>query len=229
VSLTYEPFTKAWAGHKYEVLSSPNPLATYQLVFNAMSKLMLVAALGASVFIHDILNVFVGPEFRVASSVVPILLSAFVFRVLGDYSNFGLLLKEKTRHLAHAAWIAAGVMTVGYLVLIPRYGIMGAALTTFAGFVTEAVWIYIFSRRQYDMKLEIWRFGIAAATCVCTYFLCELIRTPTLASMCLRLLVVLLAVALIYCLPSTSDQERRLAMRALQFARDKVRPVLTRF
>ena len=211
--LTYEPFKRAWDGQKYEIQSQPDAKPTFQLVFSLISKALLLGALCVSLFIKDFLHIFVGPEYQSAAVLVPLIMAAYVARPLTDFCGFGNLLREKTRHVMHASWLSAGVMTVGYLLLIPRFGSIGAAATTFCGFSTELFWIHRTAARYYDMELPWGRFALGATIAVAAFLLSMPLESGNAASIGIRALILAGAALLMFISPATTDREREIVRR----------------
>lgn len=215
-SLSYEPFRRAWDVQKYQIYGQPDAQEMYRLVFGLISKVLIVAALCVSLFINDFLRIFVGKEYWSASTLVPLLMATFVVRPLTDFCNLGLLLKEQTRHLAHASWLAAVAMTVGYLTLIPWLGAMGAAITAFVGVSTEVFWINHTATRCYDMRLDWPRFFLTGAIAVAAFLCAMPFMGDTMLLMPWKVLILVTALASIFLSPATSTRERQVVIRYSQ-------------
>lgn len=206
-TLAYQPFKRVWDSQKYELQSAPDPQAAYRQVFSIVSKVLIVGFLFVSVFIDDFLHLIVGAQFWAAGALVPFIVAAFVARPLTDFCNFGLLLKERTRHIGVATLIAAVLMTGGYLLLIPMLGSMGAAITAFIGAAAELWWVNRMASKCYDMGLD-WRsFFLTAGIAVGAVLIARLSMEGGLPFL-LRLLVVIVALFAMYVSPAFSADER---------------------
>lgn len=218
VGLAYQPFQKSWDSGKYEALKSENPQATYRAVFSALSKFLLVVAMGLCLFIGDFLHLFVGKEFRSAAALVPLLVFAYVCKSLGDFCSFGLYYRERTKVLARTAWATAAFMTLGFVLLIPRFGAYGAAITTLLGFFAEAAMLYFVARRHYDMGLQ-WTAAFTTIVVVLVaVFAGSYIPAGSLTSILSKGCIFLAGLALIYFSPATSAEERKRIDAALAAA-----------
>jgi O-antigen/teichoic acid export membrane protein len=224
--LTYGPFQRAWDGQKYEIHKQPDAKATFQLVFSLISKGLLLGALCVSLFIKDFLHIFVGPEYQSAAALVPLIMAAYVVRPLTDFCGFGNLIKERTGHVARASWLSAGVMTAGYLFLIPTFGAIGAATTTLAGFSTELFWIHRTASKYYDMELPWGRFGLAALIAVAAFLSSVPLESGTFTSLATRAAILLGAALVIFISPATSERERNLVRRFSGIASRRLRGAL---
>jgi len=96
----------------------------------------LPAAAGVALVARPLSEVLIGEELRTAAaSVTPwIALSALLFGLTAYYFGQAFTLGKKTRRLLLAMAIPAGLNVILNLVLVPRFGLMGAAWATAASF-----------------------------------------------------------------------------------------------
>jgi O-antigen/teichoic acid export membrane protein len=107
--------------------------------------------------------------------VVPVILLAYLFN--GIYVNLqaGLYIEEKTKYFPLVTGAGALVNVAANLLLIPRLGIMGAALAVLASYVSMAVSLFLVTRRIYPVAYEFGKLAkimaIVIATGLAFYFL----------------------------------------------------------
>jgi O-antigen/teichoic acid export membrane protein len=129
-------------------------------VFTYLVALMMLVFVTVSLFIDDLVRIhlfgryFIHPDYWGGLSIVPVVLLAYVFT--GAYVNFvvGVYLEKKTKYLPYATGAGALVNVVANYALIPKLGIMGAAIATFLSYVVMAVGIYFPSQRLYRVRYE---------------------------------------------------------------------------
>lgn len=91
--------------------------------------------------------------------IVPFLLMAYWFQ--GWFLNFiaGIFIKEKMWYLSGATVAGAGITLIGNLLLVPHYGMLGAACVTLACYFSMAMIIFYFAQKfyhtPYNMLLNI--------------------------------------------------------------------------
>ncbi len=126
------------------------------------------------------------PAFWPASNIVPIVLAAYVANIWTGFVNLGVMLEQRTIEITYGTLIAAAVVTAAYLVLIPRFGAMGAAWASLLAFGTRFVWVYWRSKRLYDMGLAWKPIGVLVLVGIVAISLSY--RTPDdlLVSLCLN-------------------------------------------
>jgi len=154
VMTTFETFQESWFADQFEVVKRKDASEIYNQIFHLLSAIMLLAGAGVALFANDFFHIMTAPAFYAASNSVPIIVTAILFQVLTMFCSFGILYKENTRHIAEANWIKAIIATVGYVLLIPRLGAMGAASAILLAYIVEFVWTYYKSKASYDMGLD---------------------------------------------------------------------------
>ncbi len=109
----------------------------------------LPAAAGVALVARPLSEVLIGEELRtVAASVTPwIALSALLFGLTAYYFGQAFTLGKKTRRLLIAMAIPAGMNVILNLMLVPRFGVMGAAWATAASFGLGMVATMLIGRR----------------------------------------------------------------------------------
>jgi O-antigen/teichoic acid export membrane protein len=132
----------------------------FSKVFTYFVALMLMVFVTGTLFIDDIVRIkvfgrfFIGPKFWGGLGIVPIVLLAYVFT--GAYVNFvvGVFLQKKTKYIPYATGAGAAVNVIANYLLIPRMGIMGAALATLFSYIVMSIGIYFPSQRLYHVDYE---------------------------------------------------------------------------
>jgi O-antigen/teichoic acid export membrane protein len=86
--------------------------------------------------------------------VFPVICLAHLFD--GLYANFtvGIYIKKKTHMVPFINGAGAIFNLVANLLVIPKYGMMGAAVTTLGSFIIMAVFLYLYINRHYPIQYE---------------------------------------------------------------------------
>ncbi len=117
----------------------------------------------------------IGKDFLSGLPIVPIILLGYLFN--GLYYNFqvGLYIEEKTKYFPVVTGLGAIVNIGVNFLLIPIWGIMGAAIATLAAYIVMAVSLFLFSQKVYKIHYEYARIfkiiGLLFATCFLYYYL----------------------------------------------------------
>ena len=132
-----------------------NPKQVYADVMKYFVIFCLLIFLGVTLYI-DIFKYFIGSDFRSGLHVVPIILLANVF--LGIFYNLSVWFKltDLTKYGALMAFVGASVSIALNVVLIPKFGYVGASWAHFSCYFTMMVLSFFLGRKfyrvQYDLK-----------------------------------------------------------------------------
>lgn len=152
----------AWLPFFYEIgkrPDAPEVLARYgRLAFAGALGL----ALPLAVFADEIVSLLASPTFRPAATLVPILawvgiLSATVWWIAAG----PLFLAKRTHHLTWMT-LVAGAANVGFnLAFTPRYGMIGAAISTVLAYLVLDVMAFATARKVYPIPHPYRSFALA--------------------------------------------------------------------
>jgi O-antigen/teichoic acid export membrane protein len=148
--------------------SQANAKETYARIMNYFVVACLFIFLGIMLYI-DIVQYFVGKEFRVGLAVVPILLLANLF--LGIYFNLSIWYKL-TGQTIYGAWIALAGATITIalnLLWIPVFGYVGSAWATLLCYFSMMTISWFYGQKHYPVPYETGRILIMIATAVLIY------------------------------------------------------------
>jgi O-antigen/teichoic acid export membrane protein len=147
------PFFSIWDSERYNILKKPDAKIIFQEVFVSFTVIMLVIAIGISVFARNVLTIMANPEFWGAAKIVPIVILAYFFQGLTSYCNMGILIQKKTFIITKSIMLSAALITMLYFVLIPNFGALGAAWATALTFAFRFLYIYSRAMKLYNMEL----------------------------------------------------------------------------
>lgn len=149
-----EPFNQTFMARRFEIHKMPEHARIFGRIFSYYVGALIFFALVISVLARDLLRVMSDPAFWSAAAVVPIIAAANTTFALHYHLNFGLMVARKTRIMA-AINLSNAAMVLGLnWLLIPRFGIFGAAYATLLGFVAKVCLTWYASRRYYRPEFE---------------------------------------------------------------------------
>lgn len=204
----YHAFNMSWSADRFEISKHENARGIFGQVFRFLSAALVLAGAGLALFAGDFFHIMTAPEFYPAGSIVPLLVAAVIVRIYTMFCNFGIMLNERTRHIAEASWMKVVVATGGYLLLIPYLGVYGAALTLLASNLVEFYWVNRSATRCYDMGLRWIPAGamlIAGSVCVVAGIL---LPVGEMAWFITRLVFFSCLMVVIYRMPVWEDKDR---------------------
>lgn len=173
----------------------PSRIDQMRSVSRLIASLHCFAALAVSLFAPEAILVVAGPDYASAALVVPPV--AFAFAALGVQSIFGreLLLSASTARWISITGVASVVVATGLnLLVIPAYGIMGAALVALLAQVAQTTTLGWVSHR---LARTTWQPGPLVAIYVATLAIAVLaathLRETSIAHVAVKALVLTVA------------------------------------
>lgn len=159
-------FQMAWAPTIYSSYGEEKSKQFYARVFNYFWALLLFGAVGLSLFGKEAIMILCPETYLGAYSVVPILVMSAVFFRGGPLFSFGIGIAKKTHYNLILMVIAVGLNIGLNLLLIPRYGMIGAAVATLISAVCRAASLFIISQKLYHVDYDIGAFARILAVAI---------------------------------------------------------------
>jgi len=160
--------------------SDKNSPALFAKVNHYFVIVCCVVLLGISINIDFIKLFFIGEEYWVGLSIVPVLLLAYLF--LGVYYNMSVWFKitNKTYYGTLITLLGALITVAGNFVLIPIAGYMGSSVAALLCYFTMAVACYLIGQRYYPIPYDIVK---DLAYIICTYSIILAVSSISFASL----------------------------------------------
>lgn len=121
------------------------------------AALLAFLGLGTILFAREIIVIFTTSTYQEAETVVPLVAWASMFQALAHIPNRAIYLAKRTA-LLPVVFIAPAVMNIGLnVLLIPRYGIMGAAWATLLAYPVLFGLTLVVAQRVCPIPYDYWR------------------------------------------------------------------------
>lgn len=159
-TVVLNPVTMAWPATMYSIAKRDDAAQLFRLVFRWYCVALLLAAFGLSLTSTVVLTLLFPPAYQNSAPIIPVIAASYMF--YGVYIMFmtGTYIRRKTWY-AVVFTTTAAISNVGLnLLLIPRYGSMGAAVATLVAYIIYTFISYIVNQRIYPIPYEIGRFFI---------------------------------------------------------------------
>ncbi len=154
LKLFLSSFEQAWAPFYYGVMREPDARETFARVttYGVLVLGLLVAGLAACA--SDLIAVLMPPTFQPAARVVPWVGLGVALQGVYLLTSIGLNITKRTEYYPIATAIAAGTSIGANLLLIPTFGIIGAAWANVTAYAVLAFVAATFSQRFYPITYE---------------------------------------------------------------------------
>lgn len=152
--LIANPFQLAWLPFLFSIKDNHNAREVYSRVLTYFALIAIFFALALSVLAKPVLWVMATPPFYTAYKVIPLI--AFSYVLQGCYLVVAVpfYLTNRTKWLAYLVGSAALANLLLNYLLIPGYGMMGAATATFISYASLFLAAIFTGRRYYTIPYE---------------------------------------------------------------------------
>jgi O-antigen/teichoic acid export membrane protein len=165
ISAAYASFQIYWSAQAYGIMRRADAdhvfgrMTTYVVLGVAFCGLGVVAAS------KPVLRILAAPSYFPAVALVPLLVSAYCIRSIGEFFRCLFLVEGKPGYDAACTWVSSTVCLAGYFLLIPRFGVWGAAAATAITFIVFTAISVVWAYRIRPYRLE-WSRLAKVAACV---------------------------------------------------------------
>jgi O-antigen/teichoic acid export membrane protein len=173
------PFTIAWAPFFWSIAKEKNAKEVFSSVLTYFVLVGMFVALGISVLSKEVLMVMTTPSFYDAYKVIPLIALSYVLYGCYFVLSIGIDLKKKTKYLPFIVGISAIINFALNYILIPHYGMMGAAIATLISYLMLPIASYSVSKRYYPIKYEWSRITKIFFAAVLIYVACSYITNES--------------------------------------------------
>jgi O-antigen/teichoic acid export membrane protein len=146
ISVVNGSFQNYWNAQVYQISKREDAEAVVARTFSYLMLILSFCGLGLVVAAKPVLHLLTAKAFWDAAALVPVIVLAYFVRAIGDFYRCVFLVEGRPGYDAACNWIGAGVCLAGYFLLIPRWGIWGAAIATLITFwvigIISVIWVY---------------------------------------------------------------------------------------
>jgi O-antigen/teichoic acid export membrane protein len=154
-----EPMKYALRPHLLQLEAHPERQRAFiSSVATYFGLISMFSWLAISLFAREIVLLLTRrPEFWAGHVIVPVIAFTAVLNGYGGFLGIGMVMKNKPYLITFCVIVSAGTNLILNILLVPRWGIMGAALATLIAFlIWDALKLY-FSWRLHDVRIEMAR------------------------------------------------------------------------
>lgn len=144
----------AWAPHFFSVANRPGAKELVAKLLTYCLCAVLAVGLMLALFAREIIVLIATPEYHDAYRVMPIIVIAFIFAGIGTILTNLIFHGKTSRHLPLLTGLAACVNVGLNVLLIPLFGIMGAAYATVMAMAVYACLVFIVSQKVYRIDYD---------------------------------------------------------------------------
>lgn len=169
LKLFLNAFEFAWAPFYFSIMREADAKATYRFV--ATWTVVILGVLGAMIAAgaNEIIRIMTTPVFHGAAAVIPWIVAGIVMQGVYLVTSIGLNITKRTEFYPVATATAAGTSLAANFLLVPTFGVVGAAGANLLAYGVLAIISAAFANRVYPVGYEWRRMLHAAAAAVVSW------------------------------------------------------------
>lgn len=149
------PFNLSLLPIAYKVYQSEGDKEYYKKLKTYLAFVLIWAGLALSLFSKEIVELFaLNSSYYSAYIVVPYIILAYIIYGISTISSLGMFLSGKNFYMALITMLCAGINIGLNFWLIPKFGIIAAAINTAIAFLIQDILSLIASNKYYHIKYE---------------------------------------------------------------------------
>ncbi len=154
VKFALSAFEPAWQPFVYSQLREPRARATLARVVTFVATAFVTLGLGLALFARELVRIMTAPQYHAAAPVVPVVALAYVLHGAFLLTSIGIAVAKEARWYPLVTLCSAFTNVAGNVLLIPRFGMLGAAWATVASYAVMALLGWLISRRLFPLPFE---------------------------------------------------------------------------
>lgn len=179
VNLAVQAVQLAWPAQMFAIAKRPDAERQFARLLTYYLAGIGFAGLALSVLAKEALTIMATPRFYGAYAVVPLVALSYIFYGVRFMTSTGMSIRNKMGYMAPTVFGAAVLNLVLNYLLIPGYGMMGAAWATVIAYFALLVVHVIVNQHYMRIAYEYRRISRIALVSGLIYGVSLLIRTPS--------------------------------------------------
>ena len=147
-------FKTAWMPFAFGRMDRPEAPGLFAKMATYAFGVLAFSTLGMAVLAENLVTLMTPAEFYPAASVVPVLALGMAIQTTTNFIATSVEVSKRTHLYLVASSFAAAVSVIGHLILIPRLGIIGAAIAVGVGQTVMAGSLGALAQRYYPIPYE---------------------------------------------------------------------------
>lgn len=176
--LVGDSFAKSWNVTLYRYAGKTGWQPQFARVATYLVFVLCIAALAISIFGPELLRLMVPESFYPPPLLLPMLVVSYVFRECGDFFRTLLLINKRSNTVGQIAFSGAVLNCALNYLMIPTYGIYGAAGATLATWIAYMIVCWITADREHKIPVRVGPFLLIMTMMTGVYAAADVLRHP---------------------------------------------------
>ncbi|PWJ88093.1 O-antigen/teichoic acid export membrane protein [Oceanotoga teriensis] len=169
IIIVQQAFATFWSPTVYRWYENNVAKEKYEIVSNKLNSIMILL-FGFIILFKDFIIKILSPEYSEASVIIPFLMFYPIMYTLSETTQMGISFSRKTYYNIIVTGVSGGINILGNYLLVPKYGALGASISTGISYIIF-FWLRTIISRFLWVKLNIKRHIISTIMMIFFAFL----------------------------------------------------------
>jgi O-antigen/teichoic acid export membrane protein len=170
-ALVGDSFAKSWDATLYRYAGRDGWQGQFARIASYFTYLVFTTGLAIALFSPELLRVMVPPEYFPPPLLLPIIIASYLAREIGDFFRSLLLINKRSMRVGQIAFGGAMVNLAANVLLIPMYGIYGAAIATLMTWLIYMAVCWVVANREHALPINPWAYARITLLAIACYAL----------------------------------------------------------
>lgn len=218
-----QPIFRIWNTQRYDIAKKPGSEEVFGRMFTYIIFAFILVGLFISTLIDETIAIMAPESYQGAAGIVALVVAGYILFGCASFAQLGMYVNYKTKYLFPIQFLTALINVILNLLLIPIYGIMGAAFSTMMTFLCLTIFSFIVSQKLLPVNYEYLRLAKLLILALSLYIVSRFIDLSLVASIAVKLCLLALYPGLLYLFGFFNTEEINKAKYLLQQAGLKFR------
>ena len=214
-ALIGDSFAKSWETTLYRYLSRTDWREEFARVASYLTAMLFITGMAIVMFAPEMLKIMVPPDYFPPPMILPLLVAAYLTREIGDFFRSLFLINHRSGRVGLIAFGGAMLNLLANVVLVPPFGIFGAAYATLLTWVVYMVVCWVMANREHRLPVRTGAYVRLSLLLALAYVLSQETRVARLVPDVLLDLFWVVMLAVLTIGTFLTVEERRGALRML--------------
>ena len=168
--LITSPFLISFMPRRFEIVKRDTAKKEFQNIYHYYMLLIISATLGLNLFTYLVV-LLLAPEFQEVADYIPLISLTMIVLGMKYHLDFGIFYSKKTQYVIVINLIVVIVRFLLNFLLIPLWGLWGAAIASLVSTIVMAITTYYIARRYYSVNFQFWDTAIILTIAIAVFFL----------------------------------------------------------
>lgn len=170
LSLIFMIFSKSWQLSATDEINSPDRNDFFSDIFSKVYELHFIVIAFAIALVHPVFTLLFPASYGDAWKTVPFLLFSVMYSNFAAFMGVTYLAKKKTLNILLSTFASGILNVIVDIILIPRIGIIGAALGSLSAFLFLFIFRLVDTKKYVETKLNMPNFFGSQIALTCLTF-----------------------------------------------------------